>query len=152
MTKVAILGCGWLGLPLAIKLLKSGYQVNGSTTSIEKRNTLIDTGINSYILDLDNLENDLNDFFNVDELIITIPPRLKNHIKIFKSLIAKIESSPIKRVTYTSSISVYGNATGIITEETETNPTRASVIQITEIEQLLLNNTKFNTNIIRLGG
>ena len=152
MTKVAILGCGWLGLPLAIKLLKSGYQVNGSTTSIEKRNTLIDTGINSYILDLDNLENDLNDFFNVDELIITIPPRLKNHIKIFKSLIAKIESSPIKRVTYTSSISVYGNATGIITEETETNPTRASVIQITEIEQLLLNNTKFSTNIIRLGG
>ena len=36
MTKVAILGCGWLGLPLAIKLLKSGYHVNGSTTS-EKR-------------------------------------------------------------------------------------------------------------------
>lgn len=152
MTKVAILGCGWLGLPLAVELLKSGYQVNGSATSIEKRNTLIDTGINSFILDLDSFENNLNDFLNVDELIITIPPRLKNHIKTFKSLIAKIESSPIKRVTYTSSISVYGNATGIITEETETNPTRASVIQITEIEQLLLNNTKFNTNIIRLGG
>ncbi len=152
MTKVAILGCGWLGLPLAVQLLKSGNQVNGSTTSIEKEKTLINAGINSYILDLDNLNSDLNEFLNVDELIITIPPRLKNHKEIIKNLISKIESSTIKRVTYTSSISVYGNTTGIITEETKTNPTRESVIQITEIEQLLLNNSKFKTNIIRLGG
>ncbi len=152
MTKVAILGCGWLGLPLAKQLLKSGYYINGSTTSLEKEKTLIDTGINSFVLDLDNLNNDLNTFLNVDELIITIPPRLKNHHETIKNLITKIESSSIKRVIYTSSISVYGNTTGVITEETETNPTRDSVIQITETEQFLLNNTKFNTNIIRLGG
>ena len=152
MTKVAILGCGWLGLPLAVQLLKSGNQVNGSTTSVEKEKTLNDTGVNSFVLDLDNLSNDLSAFLNVDELIITIPPRLKNHTKTIKNLITRIESSPIKRVTYTSSISVYGNTIGVITEETETNPTRKSVIQITETEQLLLNNIKFKTTIIRLGG
>jgi len=127
MTKVAILGCGWLGLPLAKQLLKSGHQVNGSTTSVEKGKVLIDAGINPFTLDLDDLTSDFNDFLNVDELIITIPPRLKNHTETIKRLINKIESSSIKRVTYTSSISVYGNATGIITEDTKTNPTRNSV-------------------------
>jgi len=152
MTKVAILGCGWLGLPLALQLLKSGYQVNGSTTSIEKEKTLIDAGIKSFVLDLDNFENNLNEFLDVEELIITIPPRLKNHKETIKNLISKIESSTIKRVTYTSSISVYGNTRGLITEETKVNPTRDTVVQITEIEQLLLNNTNFKSNIIRLGG
>lgn len=152
MIKIAILGCGWLGFPLAKQLLTSGYHVNGSTTSVEKEKTLIDANINSFVFDLDNLDDNLNSFLNADELIITIPPRLKNHSKKIKKLISKIEYSSIKRVTYTSSISVYGNTTGIITEETETNPIRDSVIQITETEQLLLSNTKFNTNIIRLGG
>ena len=152
MAKVAILGCGWLGLPLAIQLLKLGYHVNGSTTSAEKGITLSNSGINSFVLDLNNLNNDLNDFLNVDELIITIPPRLKNHKEIIKTLITKIESSTIKRVTYTSSISVYGNTAGVITEKTATSPTRDSVRQIIETEQLLLNNSKFKTTIIRLGG
>lgn len=152
MTKVAILGCGWLGLPLAVHLLKSGYHVNGSTTSVEKGNTLLNSGINSFVLDLNNMNSDLIDFLNVDELIITIPPRLKNYQKIIKTLISKIESSTIKRVTYTSSISVYGNTTGVITEKTAPNPLRGSVDQIIETEQLLLNNTKFKTTIIRLGG
>jgi len=152
MIKTAILGCGWLGLPLAKQLLKSGYHVNGSTTSVEKESLLIDTGINSFTLDLDDLNSDLSDFLNVDELIITIPPRLENHNETIKNLITKIESSSIKRVTYTSSISVYGIATGVITEETKTNPTRNSVQQIRDTEQLLLNNTEFKTNIIRLGG
>ena len=34
--KIALIGCGWLGLPLAKSLLKKGYQVAGSTTSVEK--------------------------------------------------------------------------------------------------------------------
>jgi len=152
MIKIAILGCGWLGLPLAKHLLQSGYHVNGSTTSIEKQKKMIDTGINSFVLDLDNLNNDLDEFLDVDELIITIPPRLKNHTKTIQKLISKIESSTIKRVIYTSSISVYGNTAGIITEKTATSPVRSSVIQIIETEQLLFNNPKFKTNIIRLGG
>ena len=152
MTKVAILGCGWLGLPLAVRLLNLGYYVNGSTTSAEKGITLSNSGINPFVLDLNNLNSDLNDFLNVDELIITIPPRLKNHKEIFKILLSKIESSTIKRVTYTSSISVYGKTTGVITEKTATSPTRDSVRQIIETEQLLLNNTKFMATIIRLGG
>jgi len=36
MQKVSILGCGWLGKPLAVFLISKGYLVKGSTTSDEK--------------------------------------------------------------------------------------------------------------------
>ena len=34
--KIGIIGCGWLGLPLAKLFLKNGFLVKGSTTSKEK--------------------------------------------------------------------------------------------------------------------
>ena len=38
--KIAIIGCGWLGLPLAKKLIKENFIVKGSTTSKEKISVL----------------------------------------------------------------------------------------------------------------
>ncbi len=35
-TDNSILGCGWLGKPLAVSLLDEGFNVKGSTTSEEK--------------------------------------------------------------------------------------------------------------------
>ena len=40
MTKISILGCGWLGLPLAKAIVENGFSVKGSTTSSEKIATL----------------------------------------------------------------------------------------------------------------
>lgn len=152
MIRVAILGCGWLGLPLAKKILQDGYHVNGSTTSLEKVSLLNNLGVNAFHIDLEHPSDNLSSFFDADELIITIPPKAKNYAQLIEHLIPEIEKSTIKRVTYTSSISVYGNAIGVITENTKTQPIRTSVEQIVEVEQLLLNNNTFNTNIIRLGG
>ncbi|MGB1268714.1 MAG: SDR family NAD(P)-dependent oxidoreductase [Flavobacteriaceae bacterium] len=152
MTKVAILGCGWLGLPLAKTLLKNDCIVNGSTTTAGKTKTLSALGINVFQINLEQQSSNLDAFLNVEELIITIPPKAENYAQLIADLIPKIKASTIKRVTYTSSISVYGNASGIITEETDTNPLRESVKQIIEVEQLLLNNKSFSTNIFRLGG
>jgi len=36
MTQISILGCGWLGLPLAKAILENEFSVKGSTTSREK--------------------------------------------------------------------------------------------------------------------
>ncbi len=33
---ISILGCGWLGKPLALKLNKKGCHIKGSTTSDDK--------------------------------------------------------------------------------------------------------------------
>mgnify|MGYP003615968040 CR=1 FL=1 len=38
--KISILGCGWLGFPLAQKLIETGYEVKGSTTSESKLEAL----------------------------------------------------------------------------------------------------------------
>ena len=37
MKKIGILGCGWLGFSLAKSLIGDGYEVHGSSTSIEKK-------------------------------------------------------------------------------------------------------------------
>lgn len=152
MIRVAILGCGWLGLPLAKKLLQEGYHVNGSTTSLGKVSLLNNLGVNAFHIDLEQPSDNISSFLDADELIITIPPKAKNYAQLIEKLLPEIKKSTIKRVTYTSSISVYGNATGVITENTKTQPTRTSVEQIIEVEQLLFKNDMFKTNIIRLGG
>ena len=36
MKQISILGCGWLGLPLAQQLVHEGYQIHGATTSEKK--------------------------------------------------------------------------------------------------------------------
>jgi nucleoside-diphosphate-sugar epimerase len=152
MIRVAILGCGWLGLPLAKKLSQEGYHVNGSTTSLEKTKLLKEFGVSAFHIDLEQPANNISSFLDADELIITIPPKAKKYAQLIEKLLPEIKNSTIKRVTYTSSISVYGNATGVITENTKTQPIRTSVEQIVKVEQLLLNNNTFDTNIIRLGG
>lgn len=50
--KISILGCGWLGLPLAKQLIKKGFSVKGSTTSEEKISILKTEGIISFLISL----------------------------------------------------------------------------------------------------
>ena len=51
MKQISILGCGWLGFPLAQALLKAGFSTKGSTTSIDKKEMLEKAGfkdVNEY--------------------------------------------------------------------------------------------------------
>ncbi|MGO1586087.1 MAG: NAD(P)-binding domain-containing protein, partial [Mesonia sp.] len=50
--KIAILGCGWLGFPLAQKLVKEGYHVKGTTTTSGKLEKLEEAGIQSFLISL----------------------------------------------------------------------------------------------------
>ncbi|MGB5275232.1 MAG: NAD(P)-binding domain-containing protein [Flavobacteriaceae bacterium] len=50
--RIGILGCGWLGLPLAESLLKKGYRIHGSTTSEEKIEMLQHKGIDAFLVSL----------------------------------------------------------------------------------------------------
>ncbi len=49
---ISILGCGWLGLPLALTLKKNGYSIKGSTTSEIKVKLLNNYGVQPFIIDL----------------------------------------------------------------------------------------------------
>ena len=167
MKQISILGCGWLGLPLAKKLIEKGHSVNGSTTSENKLSTFRDFGINPYLVTLESesISETITDFLAKSEiLIIDIPPKLRGStaslptplemtfVKKIENLIPFIEKSTVKKVLFVSSTSVYGDENGMITEETEPNPDTESGKQLLLAEALLQNNQTFETTILRFGG
>ncbi|MEP6806093.1 MAG: NAD-dependent epimerase/dehydratase family protein [Flavobacterium sp.] len=167
MKKISILGCGWLGLPLAKKLIEKGYSVNGSTTSENKLSILKAAGINPFLIALESesISESLNAFLDKSEiLIIDIPPKLRGNNadsvhslrKIFvekiETLIPFIEKSTVKKVLFVSSTSVYGDENGMITEETIPNPETESGKQLLLSEAILQENENFESTMLRFGG
>ena len=160
MTQISILGCGWLGLPLAKALLENGFSTNGSTTSTDKLSVLKNLGIQPYLIALSENETvgSLNDFLeNSKILIIDVPPKLRgtekeNFVSKIKNVIPFIEKSAVENVLFISSTSVYGEDNLVVTEETEVNPDTESGRQLVQAEQLLQSNPNFKTTILRFGG
>lgn len=156
MQKISILGCGWLGLPLAEKLLADGYAVKGSTTSPEKLPLLQAAGIEPFeiVLSADGIYGNIEHFLDSDLLVIDIPPKLAQGLftdKI-KALLPYLERSAIKKVLFTSSISVYAENAGEVDEESAANPETENGKQLLEAEAMLHDNTHFQTTILRFGG
>jgi nucleoside-diphosphate-sugar epimerase len=160
MTQISILGCGWLGLPLAKALLENGFSIKGSTTSNEKLSLLKNSGIQPYLIALSENETigNLSDFIeNSKILIFDVPPKLRgssteNFVSKIKNVIPFIEKSTVENVLFISSTSVYGEDNLIVTEETELNPDTESGKQLVQAEQLLQNNQNFKTTVLRFGG
>lgn len=160
MTQISILGCGWLGLPLAKALLENGFSVKGSTTSVDKLLVLKNLGIQEFQIELSETKSqgEVDSFLeNSKILIIDIPPKLRgiskeNFVSKIKNLIPFIEKSAVENVLFISSTSVYGEDNLAVTEETKLNPDTESGKQLVQTECLLQNNPKFKTTILRFGG
>ena len=164
MKKISILGCGWLGFPLAKKLIEKGNSINGTTTSENKLVTLKDSGINPFLvaLESESVSESVNDFLSESEiLIINIPSKLRtvdpnSEKKVFvekiRNLIPFIEKSIVKKVLFVSSTSVYGDENDFITENTIPNPETESGKQLFLAEAILQKNQNFETTILRFGG
>ena len=160
MKQISILGCGWLGLPLAKSLLEKGFSINGSTTSVEKIAVLEKSGISPFLINLfeDRIEGNLDLFLSNSEiLIIDIPPKLRgnsteNFVAKIQNIIPFIEKSSVDKVIFVSSTSVYTDDNSIITEETKPNPDTESGRQLLEAEHILQSNKNFQTTIVRFGG
>jgi nucleoside-diphosphate-sugar epimerase len=171
MKQISILGCGWLGLPLAKKLIEKGNSVNGSTTSENKLQILDSFGISPFLVTLsegqrkmenENFSKNIDTFLAGSEvLIIDIPPKLRtvdpdSNQKVFvekiQNLIPFIEKSTVKKILFVSSTSVYGDDNSFITEKTTPNPETESGKQLLLAENLLQQNQNFETTILRFGG
>ena len=160
MTKISILGCGWLGFPLAKALLSKGLSVKGSTTSSEKLATLEKAGITPFLITLseNKTTGNVTDFLeNSEILIIDIPPKLRgsekeNFVAKIKNVIPFIENSSVKNVLFISSTSVFNDDDAFVTEKTIPKPATESGKQLLQTEQLLQNNNHFKTTVLRFGG
>lgn len=87
MKKVAIVGLGWLGMPLALSLRARGWHVTGSKTTQDGVEAARMCGIEGYPLRLEPQliceAEDLDAMMNVDALVITLPARRTGPGKIF---------------------------------------------------------------------
>ena len=81
--KIGIIGCGWLGLPLAKEFISNNYKVKGSTTTKEKLKILKNQGIEAYLIEI--AENSISDsidsfLYELDILIVDIPPKIRKEV------------------------------------------------------------------------
>jgi len=151
---ISILGCGWLGLPLAKHFVEKGYQVKGSTTTASKMSLLEKIGIMAFNFQLP-AEDPPREFFQSECLIINIPPKVqregvKYHFNGVKSILKFIP--PHQKLIYISSTSVYPMVDYPITEEHELRKDSERAQALIQTEQLLLTRFKERLTVIRLGG
>ena len=162
MAQISILGCGWLGLPLARHLISEGFSVSGSTTATEKLVVLEQSGIKAFQIAVseNGIFGDFERFLKGSEtLIIDIPPKLRgpekeNFVGKIDHLIPAIEQSLVQNVLFVSSTSVFSEQENIpiITEKTKPNGTSESAKQLMQAENSLQQNPHFKTTILRFAG
>lgn len=155
---ISIIGCGWLGLPLAKYLLAKGYNIKGSTTQVDKLGLLENSGIKPFLVQLNPAisGNNIDDFFDSDLLIINIPPGRKNLVDDYllkiNSLNDAVINSKIKKIIFISSTSVYPETNNWVNETTEVDKDSVNGMRMYNAEQVFRNNPNLQTTVIRMAG
>ncbi|MEO9475467.1 MAG: NAD(P)H-binding protein [Cyclobacteriaceae bacterium] len=150
---MSILGCGWLGMPLGTRLVKSGFKVKGSTTRKQKLDEISGQGITPFLVDL-NAQGLDSSFFDSDILILTIPPGNANdpnqYFDQLKKVLESANKTGVQHILFISSTSVYPNLNREVSENdaSETALTRSG-ISLKKAEDLF--RSKDNT-IVRFSG
>ncbi|GGC11725.1 NAD-dependent dehydratase [Dyadobacter sediminis] len=162
--RISILGCGWLGFPLAQRLLASDIttKINGSTTSLPKLENFKAKGINGYLLELNpGFENEsalTESFFNAETLIISLPPRAgKNgpgfYVKQMEAVISEVRKSPVNDVVFISSTGIYPELNRIVTEDDVDLPEQSASEDMVTAEVMAKSlRLEQTVTILRLGG
>ena len=154
------MGCGWLGLPLAMAFVEGSYLVRGTTTSEYKLGMLKKEGVTPFLISLseEKIVGNISNFLvDAEVLVINIPPKLRggnkeNYVKKMQLLLESVKAAKTKKVIFVSSTSVYGDINAEVTEETIPKPSTESGKQLLASENLFKNTPELQTTIIRFGG
>lgn len=113
---MAVLGCGWLGLPLARTLAAAGHAVAGSTTTPDKLPALEAAGIRPHLLRLspETTAADLAPLLaGAEVLVVSVPPSRaaadRTAYAAALQPVAQALAAPesVRRVVFVSSTGVY---------------------------------------------
>jgi len=159
---VAIIGLGWLGLPLAKSLQQQGYTVKGSTTTPEKAARLINQGIDAQMVRFEPATTvDLGDLLTVDAVVVNIPPKAGMqgdafHPQQIGYLVDAIRKQGARHIIYVSSTSVYPEQTEPVRPSVEDDvqtPAQSAAPALVEAEQKVLTLAPERlVTILRCGG
>jgi len=158
--RVLIVGCGYVGLPLGIELVRQGHTVSGLRRSLAAETELKRAGITPLHADItrpETLAGLPRDFDWVVNCTASGGGDAENYRKIYlegnRNLLAWLASSPPKKFIYTSSTSVYAQNDGsFVTEASPTEPGAPTAKVLVETEKLLLAAPQKNTIILRVAG
>lgn len=151
------MGCGWLGLPLAEKLVTMGYQVKGSTTTPGKKAVLQEKGIQPFFLSFpENMpKTELQEFLTAEVLVINLPPsRSSYEASTYEQLLATVleaRSTTLKAILFVSSTSVYPDLNREVFEEEALASPEATSLML-RCEYLVQQVPKVTSTIVRFGG
>jgi len=160
MHQISVLGCGWLGFPLALSLTQKGFKIKGSTTSKDKMGFLNKHNIEPYLLYLseNTIDGQIDSFLAGSQtLVINIPPGMRGQnappfSKKIEVLLQSIETSTVQQVLFVSSTSVFADFQGEVDEGTPPQPDSPSGKELLKAEQLLMKNNSFKSSVVRFGG
>ncbi|MGA1771676.1 MAG: SDR family NAD(P)-dependent oxidoreductase, partial [Flavobacteriaceae bacterium] len=157
--RVGILGCGWLGIPLAQHLQTKGYEVRGTRQSQLGLRRLEEAGIAAYplVVSEEDITGDLTFFDQLDVLIVSLPPGLRKNPtfrldQAIAQLAIHLQTIAIGHLIFLSSISVYGADQGMITEASPCDPKTPSGQMLVQCEALFWELNTPHITVLRLGG
>jgi len=153
MKSISILGAGWLGFSLGEKLLQLKYQVNASTTHVEKLSAFEQAGLKPFLIQLNNAD-EINHSFWTETLILSFPPGKSGDYSSYKFKVERILKQlpeTCKRVIMISSTSVYPKKSGHWKENQLFEAETPEAEIILDAEKVVLSSNK-QAIILRLSG
>ena len=145
--KVLIIGCGYVGIPLGIELVRLGHSVTGARRSPAGLEEVRQAGLKPLAIDLCDKEGWHGLPIDFDWVVNTASSSKgggdqyeKIYVQGNLNLLKWVGRSKIKKIVYTSSTSVYAQTDGAeIDESSPTEPKNLTSRILVEAENLLLN-------------
>lgn len=161
LPRIAVLGAGWLGWPLARHLQKQGYMLKTSTTTPEKLALLQVEDLAPCLLQVDGGQVNLSDpdFFDTDVIVLNIPPsRRRPDVETWyptqiQAIVAAARQKKVGKILFISSTSVYGDVNAEVEESSVPQPDTASARAVLQAENRV--KTYFpgdSSSILRMSG
>jgi nucleoside-diphosphate-sugar epimerase len=158
---IAVLGCGWLGLPLAKHLLAQGHRVLGTTTSADQLPLLAAEGIEAQLIQLGS------EFSAADEarlasllsqattLVLNVPPRAAvagGYPQLLRPVHRAVAAAHVQAVLFVSTTGVYPDEPRLM-RETDAVSTRDAASDVLRTEgHFVPRYGQWQSTVVRLGG
>ncbi|WP_058973515.1 SDR family oxidoreductase [Type-D symbiont of Plautia stali] len=161
MKKVAIVGLGWLGMPLAMALTARGWQVTGSKTSPDGVDAARRCGIEAFQLvltpEIECEADELATLMAVDALVVTLPASRtvqggEDYMQAVQNVVDTALAHKVPRIIFTSSSSVYGTGSGVMKESSALQPESVAGKTLVELENWLHDLPGTSVDVVRLAG
>jgi nucleoside-diphosphate-sugar epimerase len=144
--RVLIIGCGYVGLPVALELVRQGHEVFGVRRSLAAAKELEAAGVRPLTADITDAASLAKLPLPFDWIVNCVSAGsggAEEYRRVYhcgmKNLVAWLAGTPVKKLVYTSSTGVYGQTDGSLVKETApTEPATESGKVLIDAEQVLL--------------